>query len=386
LSGANGFLKPAVLQLVDSFNQGGSERQALQLTRLLCESGRFRIYLASLSSEGYLRETITDLDIGDVPTFPLQSFYDRNAVQQLRRFRQLLKSLRIDIIHSHDFYTNVFGMAGAALARTPVRIASMRETMGMRSPAQKRVQRLAYTLSHQIIANSNAVRDKLIKDGIDRDKVTVVYNGLSLERLATNASRSEALSRLGLPAAAAQQRLISIVANMRHEVKDYPMFLRSAQHVKATVPDAAFLLAGEGELMESLRVLGSQLGLDDSLYFLGRCDHIAELLKISDICVLSSKAEGFSNSIIEYMAAGRPVVATNVGGASEAVVEGVTGFLVPSSDDRAMAEKLILLLQNPEHATEMGRQGRAIVQEKFSCAAQLESTERLYEKLLRARN
>jgi L-malate glycosyltransferase len=379
-------LKPAVLQLVDSFNQGGSERQALQLTRLLCESGRFRIYLASLSSEGYLRETITDLDIGDVPIFPLQSFYDRNAVQQLRRFRQLLKSLRIDIIHSHDFYTNVFGMAGAALARTPVRIASMRETMGMRSPAQKRVQRLAYTLSHQIIANSNAVRDKLIKDGIDRDKVTVVYNGLSLERLATNASRSEALSRLGLPAAAAQQRLISIVANMRHEVKDYPMFLRSAQHVKATVRDAAFLLAGEGELMESLRVLGSQLGLDDSLYFLGRCDHIAELLKISDICVLSSKAEGFSNSIIEYMAAGRPVVATNVGGASEAVVDGVTGFLVPSSDDRAMAEKLILLLQNPEHATEMGRQGRAIVQEKFSCAAQLESTERLYEKLLRVRN
>lgn len=148
------------------------------------------------------------------------------------------------------------------------------------------------------------------------------------------------------------------------------------------VPDAAFLLAGEGELMESLRILGSQLGLDNSLYFLGRCGHIAELLKISDICVLSSKAEGFSNSILEYMAAGRPVVATNVGGASEAVVDGVTGFLVPSSDDRAMAEKLILLLQNPEHATEMGRKGKVIVQQKFSCAAQLEATESLYKKLL----
>ena len=382
LSGANGFLKPAVLQLVDSFNQGGSEWQALQLTRLLCESGRFRIYLASLSSEGPLRDTIADLNLGDLPTFPLQSFYDRNAVKQLRRLVQLLKSLRIEIIHTHDFYTNVFGMAGAALARTPARIASMRETMGMRTVVQKRVQRLAYTLSHQIIANSNAVRDRLIDDGIHRDKVTVVYNGLSLERLTTNASRSEALSLLGLPAAAAPQRFISIVANMRHEVKDYPMFLRSAQQVKAMVPDAAFLLAGEGELMESLRILGSQLGLDNSLYFLGRCGHIAELLKISDICVLSSKAEGFSNSILEYMAAGRPVVATNVGGASEAVVDGVTGFLVPSSDDRAMAEKLILLLQNPEHATEMGRKGKVIVQQKFSCAAQLEATESLYKKLL----
>lgn len=225
LSGANGFLKPAVLQLVDSFNQGGSEWQALQLTRLLCESGRFRIYLASLSSEGPLRDTIADLNLGDLPTFPLQSFYDRNAVKQLRRLVQLLKSLRIEIIHTHDFYTNVFGMAGAALARTPARIASMRETMGMRTVVQKRVQRLAYTLSHQIIANSNAVRDRLIDDGIHRDKVTVVYNGLSLERLTTNASRSEALSLLGLPAAAAPQRFISIVANMRHEVKDYPMFL-----------------------------------------------------------------------------------------------------------------------------------------------------------------
>ena len=117
LSGANGFLKPAVLQLVDSFNQGGSEWQALQLTRLLCESGRFRIYLASLSSEGPLRDTIADLNLGDLPTFPLQSFYDRNAVKQLRRLVQLLKSLRIEIIHTHDFYTNVFGMAGAALAR-----------------------------------------------------------------------------------------------------------------------------------------------------------------------------------------------------------------------------------------------------------------------------
>ena len=183
-------MKPAVLQLIDSFNQGGSERQALQLTRLLHESGRYDVRLACLSPEGSLRASIEDLDLGEVPSFPLTSFYDRNAVTQLRRFARWLKSARIDILHTHDFYTNVFGMAGGRLARLPVRVASMRETSEMRSAAQAHVQRFVYSLSHHIVANSNAVREKLIADGTSAEKVTVVYNGLDLRRLDTSASRS----------------------------------------------------------------------------------------------------------------------------------------------------------------------------------------------------
>ena len=147
-------MKPAVLQLIDSFNQGGSERQALQLTRLLVESDKFKIHLASLSPDGSLRTTIDDLSLGEIPSFPLKSFYDANAVRQLRRFVRWLKSSQIQIIHTHDFYTNVFGMAAGALARLPVRVASMRETAGMRSATQKKVQQVAYSLAHQIVANS----------------------------------------------------------------------------------------------------------------------------------------------------------------------------------------------------------------------------------------
>ncbi|MGH9957950.1 MAG: glycosyltransferase, partial [Pyrinomonadaceae bacterium] len=241
-------MKPAVLQLIDSFNQGGSERQALQLTRLLSGSGRFKVHLACLSGEGSLRATIEDLDLGEIPSFSLTSFYDQNALRQLRRFVRWLRSSRIDILHTHDFYTNIFGMAGGALGRLPVRVASMRETAGMRSASQKQVQRVAYSLAHQIVANSNAVREKLIGDGTSAEKVTVVYNGLDTRRLATRALRSESLSQLGLPADETRpRRYVSIVANMRHEVKDYPMFLRSARPVRDALPDAAFLLAGEGQ-------------------------------------------------------------------------------------------------------------------------------------------
>jgi glycosyltransferase involved in cell wall biosynthesis len=256
----------------------------------------------------------------------------------------------------------------------------MRETAGMRTGAQRQVQRTSYSLAHGIVGNCNAVRDKLIEQGIQPGKVAVIYNGLEMKRLQTSLSRREALSLFGIEQA--DMQFVSIVANMRHEVKDYPMFLRAAQTVKAVVPGAAFLLAGEGELQDSLKALATELGISDCTYFLGRCDRVAELLGVSDVCVLSSKAEGFSNSIIEYMAAARPVVATDVGGAREAISEGGTGFLVPSGNDQQMAERIIRLLQSPDTAKQMGERGRQIVEEKFSCEAQLAQTEQLYERLL----
>ncbi|MGH9872017.1 MAG: glycosyltransferase [Pyrinomonadaceae bacterium] len=380
-------MKPVVLQLIDSFHQGGSERQAIQLTRLLGESGRFDVRLASLSPEGTLRATADELDIAEIPSFPLNSFYDGNAVLQLRRLVAFLRRERINILHSHDFYTNVFGMAAGCLARTPVRIASMRETGGMRTGAQDATQGIAYKLAHHVIANSQAVGNKLIEQGIERAKITVLYNGLDIARLASTRSRPEVLSLLGLPPEADHglRSFVTIVANMRHEVKDYPMFLRAARRIKANYPGANFLLAGEGELTDSIRALTRELEIDRSTFFLGRCEKIAELLSISDVCVLSSKAEGFSNSILEYMAAARPVVATDVGGAREAIIDGVTGYLVKSGDDETMAERIISLLRQPEKARAFGEEGRQVVEEKFSCAAQLQRTEELYSKLLKAK-
>jgi glycosyltransferase involved in cell wall biosynthesis len=380
-------LKPVVLQLIDSFNQGGSERQAIQLTRLLHESGRFNVRLASLRSEGSLRVAMEELNLGEIPSFPLNSFYDSNALNQLRRLIAFLRRERIDILHTHDFYTNVFGMAAGSIARRPARIASMRETSGMRTRAQKRVQVFAYGLAHHVIANSEAVRKKLIDQGINATKVTVVYNGLDVTRLTLTASRPEILSSLGLPSETNDVRkcFVTIVANMRHEVKDYPMFLKAARLVKQSMPETAFLLAGEGELTDQLRLLAKELGIEEETFFLGRCEHVGALLKVSDICVLTSKAEGFSNAILEYMAAARPVVATDVGGAREAVAEGQTGYLVSSGDHQTMAERIVSLLRDRERARLMGERGQRVVEEKFSCEAQLADTEKLYERLLTTR-
>jgi L-malate glycosyltransferase len=376
-------LRPNVLQLIPSFDQGGSERQAVQLVRLLHDSGLARVHVACLKGGGVLAGEVERLGLGPVPEFPLSSFYDRNFARQLRCFRAYLREREIAVVQTHDFYTNIFGMAGAALARVPARLASKRETHGMRTSAQKAVERQAYRLAHKVVVNSEAVARHLESGGVTRSKIVTVYNGLDTARVAPpeGVGRDEMLAALGLPNDA-PRRFVTIVANLEHDVKDHPTFLRAAKRVKESVPDAAFVLAGEGKLADALRRQAEELGVGRETFFTGRCTRVAELLAVSDVCVLSSKAEGFSNSILEYMAAGRAVVVTDVGGAREAVAEGETGHLVSSGDDETMAARIVSLLQEPERARAMGERARQTVERKFSCEAQLRNTLNLYDELL----
>jgi glycosyltransferase involved in cell wall biosynthesis len=376
-------LKPNVLHIIDSFDQGGTERQAVQLVRLLHESHRYNVQLACIHDRGMLRAEVERMGLGEITAYPLNSFFNRNFARQLGRLRRFLREREIDIVHTHGLYTNVFGIIAGAAARVPVRIASRRETGGLRNAVRRWGERRAFQLSNAIIANAEAVRRELIAEGVPSEKVLTVYNGLDVERVAPPSSlrREEALDLLGLPGDS-ERRFITIVANVRHPVKDHPMFLRAARRVRERIPQAAFVVAGEGELMPDLRALAAELGIERDVFFTGRCERVAELLAVSEVCVLSSKAEGFSNAILEYMAAARAVVATDVGGAREAIIEGETGYLVPAGDDAMMAERIISLLSDPQRTREMGERGRLAVKKRFSCEAQLERTEKLYVELL----
>jgi L-malate glycosyltransferase len=371
--------KPAILQIVHGFIEGGSERQMIQMVSLLHDSGEFDVHVAALSTGGVLRPLIERLQV-PIIDFPLQSFYDSNMVLQTRRFVSYLKRHQIRIVHSHDFYSNIFGMNGAMLAGVRGRIASKRETTGTRTRAQKTAERLAFKLAHAVVANAGAVKEHLIEQGVSDKKIAIIYNAIDLSRF-QNGDASEALERLNL-IALRDRPLVSMVANFEYRIKDHPMLLRAAQRVKAEVPDAMFVIAGEGELRPETEKLAGELGLRDSCLFIGRCASVPDLLAASQICVLSSQAEGFSNSILEYMAAGRAVVATDVGGASEAIVEGETGYLVQAGDDRAMAERLISLLRDPEKRRKMGLNGRRLVEQRFSCESRLTSTAALYQRFL----
>lgn len=376
-------MKANVLHIINSFEQGGTERQAVQLVRLLHEDSRYRIHLATLDNRGILRDEAERIGLGEIKDYPLNSFYDRNLLKQLRRCVRFLKNNEIDIVHTHDFYTNIFGMTAARLAGVPVRIASKRDTQGFCSSTQRRVERSVYRLAHAVITNAEAVRKQLVAENVPAEKIVTVYNGLDIKRVAleSHLEREAVLRMFNLPNG--RERLfVTIVANIQHPVKDHATFLRAAAVVHKMIPEAGFVIAGEGRMKSELQSFAAQLGIGDNTFFIGRCQRVAELLSISNVCVLSSIAEGFSNSILEYMAAARPVVVTDVGGAREAVTDEETGFIVSAGDDASMAARIITLLRNAERARVMGLRGKAIVEEKFSCAAQLDNTTDLYEQLL----
>jgi glycosyltransferase involved in cell wall biosynthesis len=388
-------MRPLVLHLVDSFHEGGSERQAVQLARSLRSSGRYAVQIASLSGEGPLRHLVDEELFDPAACYPLKTFYDGNALRQLTRFVHRLRRLRVEIVHTHDFYSNIFGMTAATIAGIPVKIASRRESS--KRPSLKRLfERQAYRVADRVVGNCEEVRRQLIEEGVKPHKVLTFYNGLDFERVDFGpidigrvespqpGGRREALFRFGLPQDC-EGWVVAIVANLR-EVKDHRTFLRAAQKVYHEESKSAFVIAGEGPLLESLQAFARELGIARRTFFLGRCEQVAELLRASDVCVLSSRSEGFSNAILEYMAARRPIVATDVGGIREAMDDGEAGYLVRPGDDRGMAQSILSLLHDRQTARRMGDRGRAIVEERFSSHRQLARAERLYDELLAGRN
>ncbi len=375
-------MKKRVLQFIGSFHQGGSERQAVGLCRLLKRDETFEVEAVTLNNEGILRPEMDAIGLHEIPEFRLTSFFDLNFIHQVRKCARYLRARQIDIIHTHDFYTNVFGMTAASLAGVKVRVASKRETSGMRSRGQDVVEKLAFAQASAIVVNSESVRGYLHERGIRASKLNLIYNGLDLSRFDTRECSDRYFREMYRLPAGGSERFITLVANLRHDVKNIPMLLRAVRPVVSQHPDTHVIVAGEGELESELRAAAKNLGVAGNVHFIGRCTDVPLLLKSSYACVLTSKAEGFSNSILEYMAAGKAVVATNVGGAAEAVVDGSSGYLIASEDDETLAAKLIDLLSDEGKANQFGAEGRRIVGDKFSENSQLQNTIQLYNSLL----
>lgn len=375
-------MKKRILHFFGSFHQGGSERQAVNLVKLLKDEGSFDVFAATLNDEGVLRPEIETAGLTEVPAFPLTSFYNVNFIRQIRKCVRHLRDHKIDIVHTHDFYTNIFGMTAARIAGVAIRIASKRETGGMRSLPQQLVEKLAFGQANAIVVNSSAVRDYLINSGINGENIHTIYNGIDVKRFSKGGdSRAAICEKFGI-SSDDSIRFITTIANLRHDVKNFPMLLHAAKRITQDRPNVHFIIAGEGELETQLKETAKTLGVAENVHFIGRCDDVPALLGISYACVLTSTAEGFSNSILEYMAAGKPVVVTRVGGAAEAVIDGETGFLVASDDDAAMAERIIELLEGETKASAFGAKARLVVEEKFSQETQLRSTFKSYDSLL----
>jgi len=161
--------------------------------------------------------------------------------------------------------------------------------------------------------------------------------------------------------------------------KDYPTFIRAARKISRSRKDVVFVTVGDGETLEASRKLAAEV---EAIKFLGKRKDIVQLVETFDIGVLSTFTEGLSNSIMEYMALSKPVVATDGGGTRELVVDGETGFLVPPENPDALAAKIEYLLDNPDVARRMGEAGEARLRGEFSITRMVEDTIKLYQLAL----
>jgi L-malate glycosyltransferase len=231
--------------------------------------------------------------------------------------------------------------------------------------------------AHAVVVNAEAIRNSISATGVPASKIHVVPNLFDMAEFRQLADKPFPLSA-NLPPG----KLIGLVARLDLE-KDVETFLKAAAIVSAHRPDAGFVIAGRGPEREKLEKLAASLGIAARTVFLGDVTEVPSLLKYLSVGVLVPKAnEGLSNSILEYMAAGLPVVATDCGGNRELVADGETGFIIPPGDAPAAAAAVERLLSDSEKAARMGARGRAVVAERHSPDTVVERMLGLYKVVL----
>ncbi|MBI1735593.1 MAG: glycosyltransferase [Candidatus Rokubacteria bacterium] len=370
-----------LLELVTTFAVGGTEGQVATLAEGL-DHDRFELHLASLRGGGELRPRMERLAHG-VVDYGIENLYGRRALAQRVRLARHLRRQRVDVVHSYNFYANVFAVPAARLAGAPVVIASIRDTGAYLTPLQRRVHREVCRLADGILVNADAIRRWLVAEGYDARKISVIANGVELGLHGRPVDRARLRRELGVPAGAP---LVALVSRLSR-VKGIEYFVEAAAALAPRHPDARFLIVGDEACADpgyadELKACTRRLGVADSVVFTGFRADVPDLLSEVAVSVLPSLTEGLSNTLLESMAAGLPVVATRVGGTPEAVEDGVTGLLVPPRDTAALARAISRTLHDGDLATRLGAAARQRATERFSVDAMIRATERLYVTML----
>jgi len=358
---------PGVFLMVNTLETGGSERQFVALARSL-DLSSFSLHLGCIMKKGAFLE-----DLGPLSSFPLGgSLYTAKSLRSRMRLARHLRHHDIAIAHAFDFYTNLVLIPVAKLAGVPVVIGSQRQIGDLLTPLQFWAQTLMFRWCDKVVCNSQAAAEGLRKHGIAEDKLVVIRNGLPPSAFAGTSP--------ALPPVPGLLR-VGMIARMNHRVKNQQGFLRAAASVATKFSAVEFVLVGDGPFRTELERETQSLGLVNQVRFLGDRRDVPAVLASLDVTVLPSSSESLSNSIIESMAAGVPVVANRVGGNPE-LIGNDRGALVTAGDEAELATAIELLLRDEGLRKRLGRNARAYAQANFTIERMRRNHEELYNSLL----
>ncbi len=351
-----------VAHLSQSLEIGGQERLMVEFARHR-DRERFDLHVISLSDRGKLAETF-EAEGATVHTLQTPTGL---KLSLLWRIRDLLRQLRIDIVHTHDDRPAIYGLPAAWWAGVRKRVHTHHHgEIAYISPRQNRMVAWAGRLADPFVCVSSNSAEFMALQGVPRDRVRTLRNGIDIRRF---------------PYSGPDPRGAALTVARLSPEKDLANLLHAVAHLRPSIPGFLLRIAGDGPLRGDLQRLRDELQLRECVEFLGERRDIPELLAHAKLFILPSKTEGISLTILEAMARGLPVVTTRVGGNPEVVLEGETGLLVPSQDPRSLAEAIARIWADDAMGRRMGEQARLRVEKEFEIRAMVAQYEAIYQEL-----
>jgi len=360
-----------VLLVIDELDVGGTEQQIVELVRHLPRA-RWTPTVCCFRP-GRKSAEIERLGVR-VVHLPKRGTVDPRLVRDLV---SLMRADRFDVVQTFLIGGNLWGRLAALVAGVPVVIASERNVDVWEEPTKRWLGLALARVTDRIVANAEAVRDYLIRRGADPKRVVTIRNGVDVSRFAAPVDRDAIRGELGLRP---EHTVAAVVARLEPQ-KGQDVVIEVADRLCGRFPQLRWMLVGGGSAEPALRAEVARRGLGDRVVFTGFRTDSADLLRAADLSVLVSTKEGLSNTLLESLVAGLPVVASRVGGNAEVVATGA-GLLVPPRDAHALETAVELIAADPAAAARMGARGREHVRREFTVARMVEQTAALWDELL----
>ena len=368
--------KTNVMHIIYSLHAGGAEEVIAAYARYF-DRQKYKLSVLVITDGGPLVERIRSYG---VPVYLLQ----KKARLQSKTFLEVYRAIRresVDIVHAHNPAGNNWGLIPAKLAQVKAFIRTEHNVYyyGRVTKFYPIINYILSLFNDRIIACSDFVRQSHIrKYHLPKRKLFTIKNGIVSERFQNNKKSGYLQQTFGIP----QDKLVVGTVGALIEQKGHEYLLDAAQRILLKQPDTYFLIVGDGKRRAELEALSHKNQLKNRVIFTGLRQDIPEILNAIDVFVLSSLWEGLPIVILEAMSSKTCVIATDVGGNSEAIIDGQTGFLVPPRDSVSLAEKTLLVLQNVALRTELANRAYKFFQRNFTAQQMVQATEALYQECI----
>jgi glycosyltransferase involved in cell wall biosynthesis len=353
---------------------GGAETQVVRLATRL----KLRGWEVSVVSLMPPKAYVEDLEAAGIPVFSLGIRRKWPDLRPVLRLTRIIRKRQPHIIHSFMVHANLLARLVRLFAPVPVLICSARNV-----DEGGRLREILYRLTDPLCDLTTQVSqdglERYVRVGaVPRHKIRYIPNGVDTERFKPNLEdRLKVRKELGVDG------FVWLAVGRFDPPKDYPNMLQAFARVINKHSNTMLLIAGDGPLRETMENMARELGIERRIKFLGIRRDVPQLMNAVDAYVMSSSWEGMPNVLLEASATGLPIVATNVGGNSEVVLDGITGFLVPPRNPEALAEAMLRMMDLPEEKRrEMGKAARKHVEDNFSLDRVVDMWEALYRELL----